>query len=367
MNILYVSNLNDLNYSGLTYSVPAQITAQSKKDNVFWYNVKDKGHKNWKKLDFYNDLNNYPKGKIKKLPVPFNKPDLIIVEGFYSIIRSKIFFEIFMSNIPYIIIPRGELTKKAQERKKLKKSIANLLLCNVYAKKALAIEYLTEQEKEDAEKKWNDKTIVIPNGVSMLKKDKDKIFSKNKIICSFIGRIEPYQKGIDLLIEACKLKKKELIENNVIINIYGPDEEGKLKNLQEIVKISDLQTVLKFYNGIYEEEKRNVLLNTDIFIMTSRFEGHPMALIEALSYGIPVLITKGTNMKKEIDEFDAGWTAENNVESIANSLLNMIKEKSTLQKKSKNAQKVAELYEWNNIAQKSHELYNKLLKNRGKE
>lgn len=366
MNILYISNLYSLSYAGLTYSVPAQITAQLKKDNVFWYNVKFEGHKNWKKLEFYHDLNDFPSGKIKNLPVPFNKPDLIIIEGFYSIVRNKILLEIILNDIPYIIIPRGELTKKAQQRKQVKKKIANLLICNKFARKALAIEYLTKQEKEDSGNNWNENSIVIPNGITIFQENKQD-FSKDKIICTFIGRMEPYQKGLDLLIESCKLIKNKLLENNVIFNIYGPNSEGKLKELTKMVNENNLQSIFNFYDGVYEKEKMKVLLKTDVFIMTSRFEGHPMALIEALSYGIPVLITKGTNMKKEIEKFKAGWTAENTVESIVIALENLIKDKNSLLKISENAKEVAKLYDWDNIAQESHKLYKSLLKNRRKE
>lgn len=39
MNILYLSNLTGNLFAGPNNSVPAQIRAQSKIDNVFWYNI----------------------------------------------------------------------------------------------------------------------------------------------------------------------------------------------------------------------------------------------------------------------------------------------------------------------------------------
>lgn len=365
MNILYISNLEGEICAGQTYSIPAQITAQAKIDNVLWYNTKKEENSEWRKLRFYKNLRNFPTGRIKDLPVPFNKPDLIIIEGFYSIIQNKIILEIILGKIPYIIIPRGELTRKAQNRKYLKKMIANLLICNKFAKKALAIEFLTEQEQKDAKDKWNRTPIILPNGIDLVNETKT-IFSENGIICSYIGRIEPYQKGLDLLIKSSVLIKDELIKNNVKINLYGPDVDKKLKELQKIVEKYKLQTIFYFYPGVYGEQKQEILLKSDIFIMTSRFEGHPMALIEALSLGLPVFITKGTNMKEEVETFNAGWTSETTEEDIARTFLKILNEKTDLIKISSNAKKLAKLYSWNAIAQKSHILYENLLEKRRK-
>ena len=82
-----------------------------------------------------------------------------------------------------------------------------------------------------------------------------------------------------------------------------------------------------------------------------------MGLIEALSYGLPCLVTKGTNLSREVDEYSAGWIADNSIESVEKALLNMVKEKMTLAAKSKNAVALAKNYSWHSIALQSHDMY----------
>ena len=48
------------------------------------------------------------------------------------------------------------------------------------------------------------------------------------------------------------------------------------------------------------KSKEQVLLDADVFIQTSRTEGLPTAVLEAMSYKIPVLITKGTGLYDDI-------------------------------------------------------------------
>lgn len=62
-----------------------------------------------------------------------------------------------------------------------------------------------------------------------------------------------------------------------------------------------------------------------------------MGLIEALAYGLPVLVTEGANMKEEIQKADAGWGCNTSRESIKECLLKMISDQRRFSEKSKNA------------------------------
>ena len=68
-----------------------------------------------------------------------------------------------------------------------------------------------------------------------------------------------------------------------------------------------IETVATIVDEIAGKAKEELLLNTDLFIMTSRLEGHPMGLIEALAYGVPCLVSRGTNMYDEVLSSNAGW------------------------------------------------------------
>lgn len=365
MNILYLSHLSGASYAGPTYSVPKQIKAQSKIDSVFWYNAVEKSPSEWKELPYYHDLTDFPDESIASLPTPFDKPDVIVVECFYNMFRSPLMKELANGTIPYIIVPRGELTRQAQKRKSWKKQIANFLGCKNYAHKAAAIQYLTIQEYEDSGDGWNANRVIIPNGVVMPKKAKES-FSKDEIKCVSIGRISPYHKGLDLLIEACAGMKDELAQANCTITICGPDSEGKTAEIQQMASSYGLQGIIKFHEGVYGDEKVKLLMDSDIFLITSRFEGHPMALIEALSYGIPCLATTGSNMRKEIEKYGAGWTADNNAESIRTALKDVLAHKKDYREFGQKAQELAREYEWNSLANTSHTYFESLIRSRKK-
>lgn len=353
MNILYISSLNGQRSAGLTYSVPAQISSQKKYDKVFWYNINSTKKELISDLPELKNVNDYPSIHICDLPNPFNNPDIVIFEGVYFLRYLFISKECKKRNIPYVIVPRSSLTAYAQKKKYLKKLIANWLFFKSFIRRAKAIHYLTDRELEDSGLKWNKKNIIIPNGIEP-KEIVKNYKKKDELIGVYIGRPESYQKGIDLLLDACVKVKDKLLNSNCKIEIYAPKLKKDNSDIDKMIYQRKLTDIVVSKDGVYGKDKEKVLLNSDFFILTSRFEGHPMGLIEALSYGIPALVTTGTNMGKLISEYDSGWVADIKVDSIAEKLNCLLNEVDKIPFKGKNALNLSYKFEWNFIAKNTH-------------
>lgn len=86
-----------------------------------------------------------------------------------------------------------------------------------------------------------------------------------------------------------------------------------------------------------------------------------MGILEALSYGIPCLVTKGTGLGDLIQRYDAGWVAETNAEDIARVLDIAIQEKALYPQKGANARRlVEENFEWGKIEMLTIQKYNEV-------
>lgn len=107
----------------------------------------------------------------------------------------------------------------------------------------------------------------------------DRLLNKEKIIIS-VGRLN-YQKGFDRLV-----KLWSIVENktNWQMLIFGEGEE--LQNLQELILKMGLKRIklmgatknIDYYYSI-----------ASLYISTARFEGLPMTMIEAQSFGLPII------------------------------------------------------------------------------
>lgn len=357
MNIVVFSKCSNNVDAGLNWSVPARIKALGKIDSIIWIDLNPNAFQShWGEVKAYHNISDFSdKFTINLLPYPFNEPDFVIFEGFYYLDHVRLSKDLNKNGIPYIIVPRSAFTTNAFKNgcffKYLKKKIAHLLIFNKYIKNAIAIQYLTEREKIESSK-FKCNAIISPNGISLPIRFKETF--SNGIKAVYIGRQDINQKGLDLLLNAIRNIHDELEEIGFKLVIFGPPryDYKQVSNLIDDFGINDI--VENKETGISGKEKEKVLLDSDLFILTSRFEGMPMGLIEALSYGLPVLVTEGTNMAEEILTHDAGWGCDTSVESIQETLQEIVKNKNKFVEKGINARNLASKYNWDKIALRFH-------------
>ena len=151
-----------------------------------------------------------------------------------------------------------------------------------------------------------------------------------------------------------------------MFNLYGPQHlEYYVKNVESLNSVMKEKEIsdLFFINGpVLGEEKKNILLNTDVFIQCSRTEAMPMGILEAMSYGVPCLITKGTSLTGVLDKYDAGYSCQTTAEGIASAIEKAVLDKKNFKNKSQNAiSRIEKEFLWDNVAKDALERYKKLI------
>ena len=228
----------------------------------------------------------------------------------------------------------------------------------------LLVKYLESKEKklleefdeflvltnEDKEQWKSSKIKVIPNYCTIDTKRVSDL--KNKKVIA-VGRLE-YQKGFDILIDVWK--KVNEICNDWILEIYG--EGNERKKLENKIREYGLEDKI-FLKGI-EKNIGNKYLESSIYIMTSRFEGMPMVLLEAQSYGLPLVsFDCPCGPKDMIENEKNGYIVKfADVEGMVSKILKLIQNESLRKKFGNNSLKSVKKYSKEVIIQKWEELLN---------
>jgi glycosyltransferase involved in cell wall biosynthesis len=170
-------------------------------------------------------------------------------------------------------------------------------------------------------KEWNLKNLeVIPNPLSFYPNESSSLEHK-KVIA--IGK-QSYQKGYDLLLQAWK--QVHAIHPNWTLEIYGKMDANQ--NLESISNSLNLGESVRFFEPVKDIEKH--LLESSIFVLSSRFEGFGMVLIEAMACGVPCVSFDCPYGPSDIisDSEDGILVPNGDCNLLANSLLLLIESES---------------------------------------
>ena len=203
--------------------------------------------------------------------------------------------------------------------------------------------------------------MKIENGIEI---DKNKVVKFNPKINVFdiisISRFD-FAKNSNLLIPICKELNSIDPKFNYAINILG---DGELKDIFEQKIISnELTDKIKLLGT--QIDISDILINSFCYISTSKWEGMPLSVIEAMSVGLPIIATNVTGNKDVVINNVNGFLYDiNNPKEAAEYIIKIAKDFKIWERFSKASKEMAENnYSAKRMADETFELYNNILIN----
>lgn len=156
----------------------------------------------------------------------------------------------------------------------------------------------------------------------------EKVFSKKAIHLISVGRVA-YQKGFDRLLEAANDLKTAGYDFEWIILGDGEQREDFVSQSKNL----GIEKYVRFIGAV--SNPYPYIKQADLFVLTSRYESQPMAIMEALTLGIPVLSTSFDSVKEIIQDKDFALEVENSVCGIRDGLKTLLDDKKRIEKMKK--------------------------------
>ena len=156
-----------------------------------------------------------------------------------------------------------------------------------------------------------------------------------------------------MLIEA--FKAADVADSRLLI--VGPDE-GMLPALKSLAG-GDARIVFTGYLG--GDARLGALAASDIFALPASGEGQPMAALEAMAAGLPVLLSPGCNLD-EVADAGAGFVVEATADAFSDALRTLLTYGDLRDQLGRAARRlVDEQYTWDRIAASLEDVYQRLI------
>lgn len=258
-------------------------------------------------------------GLLKAVYRDAGKFDVVHVHAWWNLAVVLASFAALKRGVPVVISPRGTLSSYSFQNKNTSvKSLVHRISMPFLKKSHFHVTSVHEQEAVNAV--VTGKSIInIPNFVKLppLKHNSKANPHAGSFKLLFFSRIEE-KKGLDILINSLKL-----ITFPFHLTIAGSGNDDYVNELKTLALMNGVDDKIT-WAGFVNDEKFDLLSEHDLFVLPSYDENFGNAVIESLSVGTAVLISRGVGLASYVSDHQLGWICENNETFVAEHINNII-------------------------------------------
>jgi poly(glycerol-phosphate) alpha-glucosyltransferase len=252
---------------------------------------------------------------------------------------------------PIVLSPHGVFSAASLAKSRRKKQVFRRLFELPMLRRVAAVAALTEAEAEETRRfGYSGEIRVIPNGVNDPLPDIDAGAFRAEIeldprarLALFVGRIDLHHKRVDVAAQVVAETP------DWHLAVIGPDYRGDEARLRDIVAGLPGGERVHILGPRQGRALSEAFAGSDVFMLISRFEGLSMALLEALTHGLPPIVVPEVEAVLPVAASGAGWSTT--PEQLAG-LLGRLRELdgAAWADKRKAARRLVDPYRWDAIA-----------------
>ncbi len=185
-----------------------------------------------------------------------------------------------------------------------------------------------------------------------------KIKKNAKLNLLFLGIIGK-RKGVFDLLKVLS-ENQAFFKEKLTLTIGGNGETSKLKNF---IRKNSLEDWIHFEGWVNDERKHQLLSNSDVLILPSYNEGLPIAILEAMSYGLAIIASNVGGIPEIVKNDENGFLIEpGNIQQIEDSLKKLIKTPSVIPVMGESSKSKVKNHFTSNVLTRLGEIYCEVLK-----
>ena len=239
------------------------------------------------------------------------KPDFIVLHQVYTFSTVLGYWYAKKFGIPYAVKPHGSLTKYHESDSKFIKALAKKLLISKILRESDVIIVTCVSEKTDLDTSLQSKTCNLHYGAVMPEKINEDhsllLQASDNLRIIFSGRFDK-KKNLPLLIESLP----RVLEKypRLILDIAGSGSDREVKEIDRLVSSLNLESNIEFHGWVESARMQQLLAASNLLVLPSQNENFAIVVAEALSLGIPCVVSKFVGTAEIVIKHLAGEVIE---------------------------------------------------------
>ncbi len=176
----------------------------------------------------------------------------------------------------------------------------------------------------------------------------------------FVGRVEIFQKGLDLILDAVKILNTSGLASTFTVTIAGPEVNRSFTRIPNFLRQHGISNV-SLHGPVYGDPKQNLFEQSDVFLHPSRCEQIAKMAREATAAALPVIAGEDSNYGELVRDHAIGVFTRLDAEDLARAMKLFIDHPEFVLTMGQAAVDFARTWSWQKVAQELLEMYQKIL------
>ncbi len=173
----------------------------------------------------------------------------------------------------------------------------------------------------------------------------------------YFGRLDWYQKGLDVLLEAMAILARE--RPGLRLRIAGRGRD--LERVRSTARSLGIERSVDLLGAVDDQQRMRLLSDARLLLMPSRLEGFGMVAAEAMAAGVPVVGTTAGSLPEVVDPPRGGvLVPAGDAGALAEATRRLLDDDLARQAIGRTARESAERFRWDRIAEQHLEFLNSI-------
>ncbi|MGA2847544.1 MAG: glycosyltransferase [Terracidiphilus sp.] len=273
--------------------------------------------------------------------------DVLDVQGVWSFVGKEASEVFAAANKPYVLTPHGMMTRYDWQKSMMYRKLFFAFGFGKVWREADAVRFLSTGERDTSYYRPIGRSAIVPNSIDIqaaptpgIRHDARArlgIDEKTQMLL-FIGRLA-HQKGIKETLATFEIVAPQL--PNLSLYLVGPSDGEYGREVLAMAAASAFRSRIVIAGSVFGDKKYDYLRAADAFITLSHNEGQSVAHLEALAEGLPMILTKNSNMDF-LTEYGAGILVTHQPEEAAKAIVRIMSDPETLAHAGRGARRLVE-------------------------